>query len=107
MLLVGIGLLIRRRRLFQDWPLWIAAVYLTVVHLVAHVEGRYTLPARAPLFIYAAVGVCAAGSWIRSHWDSAPPVPALARGFSRSAADATQRAGAGEQSRQPPRASSS
>ena len=51
-----IGLIIRRRHLVHDWPLWIAAVYLSVTHLVFPVEGRYTLPARPTLMIYAAVG---------------------------------------------------
>jgi hypothetical protein len=51
-----VGVAIRRRRLLQDWPLWITAVYLTAVHLVFHIEGRYTLPARPPLIVYSSVG---------------------------------------------------
>ena len=63
-LLFLIGLVIRRRKLIRDWPLWVAAVYLTVIHLVAHVEGRYTLPARPPLLVYAAIGACATGGLV-------------------------------------------
>jgi 4-amino-4-deoxy-L-arabinose transferase-like glycosyltransferase len=63
-LLLVIGLVIRRRQLLRDWPLWVAAAYLTLIHLVAHIEGRYTLPARPPLLVYAAVGACAIGAWV-------------------------------------------
>lgn len=58
-LLGVLGVLIRRRRLLDDWPLWISAAYLTLIHLVAHVEIRYTLPARPMLMIYSAVGIYA------------------------------------------------
>jgi 4-amino-4-deoxy-L-arabinose transferase-like glycosyltransferase len=64
LLLLVIGLVIRRRQLLRDWPLWVAAAYLTLIHLVAHIEGRYTLPARPPLLVYAAVGACVIGAWV-------------------------------------------
>jgi 4-amino-4-deoxy-L-arabinose transferase-like glycosyltransferase len=59
-----IGVVIRRRRLLRDWPLWITAAYLSTVHLVFHVEGRYTLPARPPLMIYSAVAAVALASFL-------------------------------------------
>jgi hypothetical protein len=61
--LVIAGLVLRRRRLLAEWPLWITAIYLTCLHLVFHVEGRYTLPARPLLLIYAAAGAVAAYRW--------------------------------------------
>jgi len=53
--LVGAGLVVRRRRLLRDWPLWLPAAYLTVVHMVIHVESRYSLPARPGLIVVAAL----------------------------------------------------
>jgi hypothetical protein len=53
------GLVMRRRTLLREWPLWITAAYLTALHLVFHVEGRYSLTARPMLFIYAATAVTA------------------------------------------------
>jgi 4-amino-4-deoxy-L-arabinose transferase-like glycosyltransferase len=62
--LILAGIVMRRRLLAKEWPLWIIAAYLTVLHLVSHVEARYTLPARAPLFVYAGVAVAAVVGWI-------------------------------------------
>lgn len=59
------GLVIRRRHLLAEWPLWIAAVYLTLAHVVFHIETRYTLPARPPLMVYSAVSVIAVVSVLR------------------------------------------
>lgn len=55
--LVLAGLYLWRRSLLEQWPLWILAVYLTVLHSVFHVEARYTLEARAPLLIYAGLAI--------------------------------------------------
>ena len=75
-----IGLLSRRRRLLADWPVWIGAVYLTSIHLVFNVEGRFTLPARPALMIYSAAGALALKSLLdraRSRFlPSAPSRPA-------------------------------
>jgi hypothetical protein len=57
--LVGIFV---RRRLLDDWPLWVVAAVLTVAHLVFNVEARFTLPARPMLMIYASIGVITLGS---------------------------------------------
>src|SRR5205823_3927526 len=70
--LIAGGLIVRRRRLLSDWPLWITAAYLTLVHLVFHVEDRYTLPARPALFVYAAVAVTAAVAWLRQRATATP-----------------------------------
>jgi hypothetical protein len=48
---------LRRRRLLRDWPLWLPAAYLTAVHMVIHVESRYTLPARPGLIVLAALAL--------------------------------------------------
>ncbi len=58
-LLILVGMILRRRTLLADWPLWIFAAYMTVVHVVYHVEARYTLPARPLLLAYAALAVVA------------------------------------------------
>lgn len=46
----------RRRGL---WPLWVLVTYLSAFHLVFHVEQRYSVPARPPLFVLGAA--CAVG----------------------------------------------
>jgi hypothetical protein len=53
-----IGFAIRRRQFLRDWPLWIAAGYLSVLHMVFSIEARYTLPARPMLMVYSAAGMC-------------------------------------------------
>ena len=55
--LVCVCLALRRRSLLSLWPLWLPAVYLTLVHMVIHVESRYSLPARPELIVLAAVCV--------------------------------------------------
>jgi 4-amino-4-deoxy-L-arabinose transferase-like glycosyltransferase len=57
MLLLALGLFICRRRLKQHWPLWLVPVYLTLIHMVFHFEGRYSIPGRPFLLIYAGVGL--------------------------------------------------
>ncbi|NNE99527.1 MAG: hypothetical protein HKN25_10960, partial [Pyrinomonadaceae bacterium] len=46
-----------RVRIWQHWLLWLPAVYLTLAHLVFHVEARYSFPARPFLIVFAAVGL--------------------------------------------------
>ena len=46
-----------RRRLPELWPFYAAAVLLTGLHLVFHVQPRYTLPARPVLFAFAAAAL--------------------------------------------------
>jgi 4-amino-4-deoxy-L-arabinose transferase-like glycosyltransferase len=53
----GLGFWIARRRLLDDWPFWILPLYLTLLHLVFHVEARYTVPSRPFLLVYCAIGV--------------------------------------------------
>lgn len=55
-LLALVGFWFHRRSLHDSWPLWIVPVYITLVHLVFHVESRYSLPARPFLFVYAGLG---------------------------------------------------
>jgi 4-amino-4-deoxy-L-arabinose transferase-like glycosyltransferase len=59
--LIGAAVRRRSRTLLRDWPLWILAVYLSLVHLVFHVEGRYSLEARPMLIVFAAIGAVAGG----------------------------------------------
>jgi 4-amino-4-deoxy-L-arabinose transferase-like glycosyltransferase len=56
-LLMLVGAYLSRGSLLRQWPLWIVALYLTAVHLVFHVEGRYSIPARVFLMVYAAVAL--------------------------------------------------
>jgi hypothetical protein len=65
LVLMFVGIAVRRGRFRRDWPVWIVAAYLTALHLVSHVEGRYTLPARPALFMYVGVAVAAIVGWIR------------------------------------------
>jgi len=51
---------LRRRSLLRVWPLWLPAIYLTLIHTVIHVESRYSLPARPGLIVMAAVAAAAA-----------------------------------------------
>jgi hypothetical protein len=64
-LLGVVGLTVRRRLLLRDWPLWIGAAYLSLLHFVSHIEDRYTLPARPMLMLYAAAGLLALTSALR------------------------------------------
>jgi 4-amino-4-deoxy-L-arabinose transferase-like glycosyltransferase len=51
------GIYLRRRTLLQDWPFWILPLYFSMVHLVFHVEARYSIPARSVLMLYCAIGL--------------------------------------------------
>lgn len=55
--LMALGAWFSRHRLLQQWPLWIMSCYLSIVHLVYHVEARYTYPARSFLLLYAGVAI--------------------------------------------------
>jgi hypothetical protein len=48
-----LGLVLSRGFLLRQWPLWMFAVYQTLLHLVYHVEGRFTWEGRLFLCIYA------------------------------------------------------
>ena len=63
-LLVLAGLVIRRRTLGRDWPLWLGAVYVTALHLVFHMEGRYSMPARPMLLVYAGASGALLITWL-------------------------------------------
>jgi 4-amino-4-deoxy-L-arabinose transferase-like glycosyltransferase len=52
------GVTLRRRSVWRDWPLWLPAIYITAVHLVIHVESRYSLPVRPALVAIAAAAAC-------------------------------------------------
>jgi hypothetical protein len=54
------GIFLRRSHLRQDWILLFPAIYITFIHLIFHVEARYSIPARPFLLIFAAVGI----SWV-------------------------------------------
>jgi len=49
------GIVMHRRLLVREWPLWVAVPYYTVEHLVSHVEPRYSLAARPALLVYAGI----------------------------------------------------
>lgn len=56
-LFVFAGVVMNRKKLMSQWPLWIVPVYITMIHLVYNVEPRYTMPARPFLFLYAGFAV--------------------------------------------------
>lgn len=49
------GFWIQRARFRAMWPVWLFPAYVTAIHLVFHMEPRYSLPARPVLLLYAAV----------------------------------------------------
>ncbi|MCS6806066.1 MAG: glycosyltransferase family 39 protein [Acidobacteriota bacterium] len=51
------GCYLCRSVIFQHTLLWVVAVYQMLLHLVFHVEARYSLEARLFLLIYAGVGL--------------------------------------------------
>jgi 4-amino-4-deoxy-L-arabinose transferase-like glycosyltransferase len=55
LVLILAGIVMHRRRLLTDWPVWVAVPYFTVLHLVSHVESRYSLAARPALLVYAGI----------------------------------------------------
>lgn len=70
MLLLAIGgLFIKRRDLLKDWTLWLLPLYITFIHLIFHVEARYSLPARPFILIYSAVGFTWIFSLVKQRFD--------------------------------------
>jgi hypothetical protein len=59
-LLAAIGVWSVRARWRDFWPLLVVPAYLSCVHLIYHVEGRFSLPARPLLIIFSAMGA----AWI-------------------------------------------
>ena len=59
----------RRREL---WPLWMLVVYLSLFHLVFHVEQRYSMPARPALLILAAAALVQSTRFARTRLRSTP-----------------------------------
>lgn len=58
--LVGLLFAVMRLGLAAIWPVALFPVYITLVHLVTHSEGRYSVPTRPALMVLAALGaVCA------------------------------------------------
>jgi 4-amino-4-deoxy-L-arabinose transferase-like glycosyltransferase len=57
--LVAAGAFLRRRTLAREWALWVAVPYFTLLHLVSHVESRYSLTARPALMVYAGIAAAA------------------------------------------------
>jgi hypothetical protein len=55
-LLILIGVAAQRKLLFRQYLLWLAPVYIILIHSVFHVESRYSIAARPFLLIYAGVG---------------------------------------------------
>jgi len=76
--LVGAAASRRRRTLLRDWPLWILAVYLSLLHLLFHVEGRYSMEARPMLIVFAASGAVAFGRALRPRLSISRPAGAAA-----------------------------
>jgi hypothetical protein len=59
-LLMGLalcGTFLNWRHILVQWPLWIYALYQTLLHVVFHVEARFTLEARLGLCLYAGAAV--------------------------------------------------
>lgn len=52
-----LGLFLRRNFLKTDWILLAPAIYITLIHIVFHIEPRYSIPARPFLLIFASVGI--------------------------------------------------
>ncbi|MCI0555797.1 MAG: glycosyltransferase family 39 protein [Anaerolineae bacterium] len=61
------GIVMCRKALSKQWVLWIFPVYLTLLHLVFHIETRYSFPARPFLLIYAGVAITGLADSLRIH----------------------------------------
>lgn len=55
-LLILLGVAVQRKLLLRQYLLWLAPVYIILIHSVFHVESRYSIAARPFLLIYAGVG---------------------------------------------------
>jgi 4-amino-4-deoxy-L-arabinose transferase-like glycosyltransferase len=56
-ILVAFGCYLMRGAIVRHWPLWIIPLYLVLLHLVFHVEPRYSFPGRPFMLVFAAVAV--------------------------------------------------
>jgi Dolichyl-phosphate-mannose-protein mannosyltransferase len=63
--LIGAAVSRHHHTLLRDWPLWILAVSVSLLHLVFHIEGRYSVEARPMLIVFAAIGAVACGRTLR------------------------------------------
>lgn len=73
LILIALGLIgaVESRRghtLLRNWPIWVVAVYLSLLHLVFHIEGRYSVEARPMLIVFAAWGAVACWRALRQRW---------------------------------------
>ncbi|MDQ3062222.1 MAG: glycosyltransferase family 39 protein [Acidobacteriota bacterium] len=64
------GLLLKKRDLLKDWTLWILPLYITFVHLIFHVEARYSVPAHPFILTYSAVGLNGIFSLIKERFNN-------------------------------------
>jgi len=64
------GLILKKRDLLKDWTLWILPLYITFVHLIFHVEARYSVPAYPFMLIYSAVGLIGIFSLIKERFNN-------------------------------------
>ncbi|MFV0389616.1 MAG: ArnT family glycosyltransferase [Pyrinomonadaceae bacterium] len=55
--LIILGIFLGYRQLSDQWMLWLLPFYLTAIHFIFLVEGRYTLPARPLLLIYCSIAI--------------------------------------------------
>lgn len=69
------GGFLRRASLLRDWPLWIAAGFLTALHLYYSAAARYTLEARPMLMVFSAVGLVAGWRLIATRIPGRAPRP--------------------------------
>jgi hypothetical protein len=56
-LLVLYGAWLVRAQWRRYWVIWVPAIYVTLIHLLFHIEARYSFPGRALLLVYAGVAV--------------------------------------------------
>jgi 4-amino-4-deoxy-L-arabinose transferase-like glycosyltransferase len=71
LVLAAIGLVVSAAAIrTRIWPLLLFPIYTTLVHLVFHVEARFTLPARPFLFVFAGIALVSVaeflGRWVSS-----------------------------------------
>jgi 4-amino-4-deoxy-L-arabinose transferase-like glycosyltransferase len=71
--LMLIGAVASRRELLRNWPLWVVAAYVSILHLIAGEEGRYSVEARPALLVFAAIGAVAC-------WRALQPRLGISRG---------------------------
>jgi 4-amino-4-deoxy-L-arabinose transferase-like glycosyltransferase len=77
--LILVGCYSARHSLIRLWPLWVLAVYQTLLHLVFHVEPRFTLEGRLLLLVFAGMGV----DHLAAQFRGRPAATAAAKGMTR------------------------